>query len=193
MANMCDSSFKIQGPREALDNLWNTLQELKVNEKNVWLGELARHYGIDPEEKQCSVRGDIYLAEYEQEHGIISLDTESAWCANVAFFEELNHVFGDELSISFREVECGCEVFYVHDEGGFFPEECLVDCSGDQFHENGEIIVDTIEDAIEEWCRAMSIKQGDRSQEEMVKFINDYEYEDEDTYYYIHPFVFDGR
>ena len=39
----------------------------------------------------------------------------------------------------------------------------------------------------------MGIEQGGRSQEEMMQFINDYEYEDEDTYYYIHPFVFDGR
>ena len=81
--------------------------------------------------------------------------------------------------------------FYVHDEGGFFPEECLVDCSGDQFSENGELVVDSIDDAISGWCQAMGIEQGDRSQDDMVKFINDYEYDDEDTYYYIHPFTFD--
>jgi len=107
------------------------------------------------------------------------------------FFDELNHVLGDALSINFREVECGCEVFYVHDEGGFFPEECLVGCSDDQFSENGEIVVDSIDDAILGWCQAMGIEQGNRSQDDMVKFINDYEYDDEDSYYYIHPFTFD--
>ena len=191
MANICDTTYKVTGSTEALESLWNTLQELKVNEKNVWLGDLAKHYGIDPEEKRCSVRGEIYWAEYDEEVGLLSFDVESAWCACIEFFDELNHVLGDALSISFREVECGCEVFYVHDEGGFFPEECLVDCSGDQFSENGEIVVDSIDDAISGWCQAMGIEQGDRSQDDMVKFINDYEYDDEDTYYYIHPFTFD--
>ncbi|MCF0220459.1 MAG: hypothetical protein HUK14_12260, partial [Muribaculaceae bacterium] len=51
--------------------------------------------------------------------------------------------------------------------------------------------VDSIDDAISGWCQAMGIEQGDRSQDDMVKFINDYEYDDEDTYYYIHPFTFD--
>ena len=80
MANICDTTYKVTGSTEALESLWNTLQELKVNEKNVWLGDLAKHYGIDPEEKRCSVRGEIYWAEYDEEVGLLSFDTESAWC-----------------------------------------------------------------------------------------------------------------
>ena len=190
MANLCDTSYKVTGPREALENLWNTLQELKVNEKRVQLGDLAKRYGIDPEEKRCSVRGEIYWADYNEEVGLLSFDTASAWTSCREFFDELNHVLDDALSISFREAECGCYVFYVHDEGGFFPEECLVSCSGNQFSEDGEIIMDTIDDAISEWCKAMGIERGDRSQEDMVEFINDYEYDDVDNFYNIYPFKF---
>ena len=107
------------------------------------------------------------------------------------FFDELNKVLGNELSISYREIECGCEIFYVHDEGGFFLEECCVSSSGGNFEDVCEDVYDTISDAIEAWCEKTGITQGKRTVEEMVDFINDYEYDTEDTYYYIHPFEFD--
>ena len=46
-------------------------------------------------------------------------------------------------------------------------------------------------DAIEAWCEKTGIAQGKRTDEEMVVFINEYEYDSEDTYHYIHPFDFD--
>jgi len=42
MANICDTTYKVTSSTEALEDLWNTLQELKVNEKNVWHGDLAK-------------------------------------------------------------------------------------------------------------------------------------------------------
>ena len=47
MANLCDTQYKITGEKKAVADLWNTLQEMNVNEKNIWLGDLANHYGID--------------------------------------------------------------------------------------------------------------------------------------------------
>ena len=55
----------------------------------------------------------------------------------------------------------------------------------------GEDIFDTCQDAIAKWCEKMGISQGDRTDDEMVDFINGYEYENEDTYYYINKFTFD--
>ena len=37
----------------------------------------------------------------------------------------------------------------------------------------------------------MGISQGDRTEDEMMEFINGYEYENVDTYYYINKFTFD--
>lgn len=65
MANICDIQYKVTGSRKAVADLWNTLQKLEVNSKDVYL--LAEHYGIDDEKKGISVRGYIYLAEYETE------------------------------------------------------------------------------------------------------------------------------
>lgn len=150
MANICDTQYKVMGERKAVADLWNTLQTMEVNTKNVYLYKLAEHYGIDYEKMGISVRGHVYWAEFEADDDICLLyfDTESAWSACEEFFDELNKVLGGELSISYREIECGCDIFYVHDE------------------------------------------QGDRTDDEMVDFINGYEYENEDTYYYINKFTF---
>lgn len=82
MANLCDTQYKITGEKKAVADLWNTLQEMNVNEKNIWLGDLANHYGIDYKAKGFSVRGEIYWAEYEEysDYALLSFDTETAWC-----------------------------------------------------------------------------------------------------------------
>lgn len=118
----------------------------------------------------------------------MSFDIESA-CNE--FFEEINHVLSDELSISYRETECGCDIYYVHDEGEYFPEECCVSSYGKPFEDACEDVYNTIADAIKELCSKTGIEQGERTDKEMMDFINEYEYEDEDTYFYIHPFTFE--
>lgn len=125
MSNICDTQYKVRGSRKALSDLWNTLQIMEVNSKDVSLYKLAEHYGIDYEHSGMSVRGKIYWAEFE------------------------------------------------NDKDG------------------GLLSFDTICDAIEAWCEKTGINQGERTEEEMVDFINEYEYDSEDTYYYIHPFEFD--
>ena len=173
MANIATTNYKVTqtGSCNALKDLWSTLQKMEVNSKNIWLYQLAEHYGIDYEKKGISVRGHIYWAEFEAEEAndyyLLSFDTESAWDACSELFEEINHVLGDQLSISYRVCECGCEVYYVHDECDFFPEEVAVSSSGEPF-----------EDA-------------ERTDEEMMNFINEYEYDDDDTYFYIRQFTFE--
>ncbi|GJG29115.1 hypothetical protein L6469_03960 [Segatella baroniae B14] len=195
MSNPATTNYKVTGSRKAVSNLWATLQGMNVNSKNVWLYQLAEHYGIDYEAKQISVRGHIYWAEYEEDPAkdsyLLSFDTETSWDACNELFEEINHALGDDLSISYRVCECGCDVFYVHDEGSFFPEECCVSSSGEPFDDVCEDVYNTIEDAILEWTSKTGIEQGERTNEEMVDFINGYEYENDDTYYYIHPFTFE--
>ena len=116
MANQATTTYKVTGSRKAVNDLWNTLQKMEVNSKNIWLYQLAEHYGIDYETKQISVRGHIYWAEYEEDpandYYLLSFETETAWDACNELFEEINHLLWDELSISYRVCECGCEVYY---------------------------------------------------------------------------------
>ena len=168
---------------------------MEVNSKNIWLYQLAEHYGIDYETKQISVRGHIYWAEYEEDpandYYLLSFETETAWDACNELFEEINHLLWDELSISYRVCECGYEVYYVHDEGDFFPEEVAVSSSGEPFEDACDDIYTTLKDAINEWCEKMNTEQGERTDEEMMDFINEYEYDDDDTYFYIRQFTFE--
>ena len=104
MANQATTNYKVTGSRKAVSDLWAALQGMKVNTKNIWLDELAKYYGIDYEAKHISVRGHIYWAEFEEDddHVLLSFDTESAWDACNELFEEINHLLWDELSISYR-------------------------------------------------------------------------------------------
>ena len=193
MANQATTTYKVTGTRKAVSDLWNTLQKMNVNTKNIWLDELAKYYGIDYEAKHISVRGHIYWAEYEEDedHVLLSFETETAWDACNELFEEINHLLWDELEISYRVVECGCEVYYVHDEGNYFPEEACVSSYGEPFEDACDDVYDTIADAIKEWCSKMNIEQGERTDEEMMNFINEYDYEDDETYFYIRTFTFE--
>lgn len=163
---------------------------MNVNNTNIWLGDLAKHYGIDFEARHISVRGLIYWAEYNEEDNILSIETESAWDRS-ELIEEINKDLGYVLSVSFRVIECGCEVYYIHDEGNYFPEECCVSSSGDPFEDACDDVYDSVADAIKEWCSKMGIEQGERTNEEMMDFINEYEYGNEETYFYIRTFVFE--
>lgn len=56
MSNICDTQYKVRGSHKALSDLWNTLQMMGVNSKDVYLYKLAEHYGIDCEHSGISVR-----------------------------------------------------------------------------------------------------------------------------------------
>ena len=194
MANTCDTSYKVIGSPKTVKKLWNTLQEMEVNSKNVYLYELAERYGIDYKKKGISVRGFIYWAEFEEKESddycLLSFDTETAWSACDLFFDELNKALGGELSISYREIEPGCDIYFVHDECGWFPEECCVSSSCEPFEESCGDVFSTVKDAINEWCTKMNIEQGERTDAEMLEYISEYEYDDLDTYFYINEFTF---
>ena len=127
MANICDTQYRITGEREAVANLWNTINGLDVNQKNVWLSDLAKHYGIDYEQKGISVRGHIYWAEFEENEDValLSLDTETAWTACNSFFNELNKRLGGKLSVSYREIEWGVTFFAFMTRNAISPKNVV--------------------------------------------------------------------
>ena len=114
MANQATTTYKVSGTRKAVSDLWATLQGMNVNTKNIWLDELAKFYGIDYEAKHISVRGHIYWAEYEEDddHVLLSFETESAWDACNELFEEINHLLWDELTISYRLSQSFDNLYY---------------------------------------------------------------------------------
>lgn len=87
MANQATTTYKVTGTRKAVNDLWSTLKKMEVNSKNIWLYQLAEHYGIDYETKQISVRGHksigqsmrktqpmttIYYPLRQKQHGMLA-------------------------------------------------------------------------------------------------------------------------
>ena len=183
MANHCYTTYKITGSQKAVKKLWDTLVSMDVNTKSVWLSDLAEHYGIDYEKRQFAVRGDIFFAEYDSDENLLTLKTMTAWLGCHKFFWALNEVLGDEMSISYREKEPDSGIFRIHDEGEFFTEKCCVFSYGDPFENLYYSDFDSIESAIQEWCSKMGVERGDKSEEEMLDYINRYDYEGLDSYF----------
>lgn len=151
MANLATTTYKVKGTSEAVNNLWNALDSMGANTKRLTLDQLAQYYGIDYEAKGICVRGEVSWAELSY--------AETAWTACDELFEAIDKVLNEELSISFREIECGCGIYRVHDEGDFFPEECCVSASGEPFGEICEEPVDSERDAIKLWCSLTGVGQ----------------------------------
>ncbi len=106
MANQATTTYKVTGTRKAVNDLWSTLLKMEVNNKNIWLYQLAEHYGIDYETKQISVRGHIYWAEYEEapanDYYLLSFETETAWDLGSLFFLLIfNRLFGLSRNTSY--------------------------------------------------------------------------------------------
>ena len=183
MANNCYTIYKITGSQNAVKNLWDTLVSMDVKTKDIWLKNLAEHYGIDYKNQQISVRGNIIYAVYEPDENLLTLETDTAWAGCHEFFWAVNEVLGDEMSISYREKEPGSVIFRIHDEGEFFTQKCCVYSFGDPFDDLYYDDFDSIEDAIQEWCSKMGVERGDKSEEEMIDHIN--EYDEMDSYFEI--------
>ena len=183
MANHCYTTYKITGSNKAVKNLWDTLVSMGVDTEYVDLSDLAEHYGIDYESRQNSVRGGLFFAEYESGENLLTFRTRTAWAGCHEFFWSVNEVLGNEMSISYREKEPDSGIFRIHDEGGFFTEKCCVFSYGDPFDGFYYDDFNSIEDAIQEWCSKMGVERGDRSEEEMLDYINRYDYEGLDSYF----------
>lgn len=193
MPNWCDTCYKVTGQKDKVQKLWNVLEQLCVNDKNVYLCELADKLHLDYKNKGYSMRGHIYWAEYSEEENsaLLAFDVESAWSACDIFFDEVNKVFDGELSISYKETEPGCGIFYIHDEGNFFSETCCVSYAGEPFGDDAfEDPYPTIDDAIIFWCEKMNYDKENKTTEEMKSIIENYTYNDENTYFYINEYEF---
>lgn len=191
MANTCDTAYKLYGSKESINSIWNVLTEMGIEEDIVWLWDLAEHCGIDYEERGYSVRGNIWSAtcpETEDEISTMVIRTETAWvgCHEVvrAIIEKAG---GEDISISYMEIEPGCEVFCIHDEQDFFPFEYYATASG--IFEDIEGVYTTMDEAIEAWAEAAD-QERLSDNNEMMKVIERFneEHMDDGDYFKIYEF-----
>ena len=187
MANRCFTTYKITGYKPALESLVRALEEIKPNNYDIYLSDLAKHYNIDYEKECISVRGWIDYWQYDE--NVLTIDTDTAWNGCHNLFYAINRELKDKLSISYREEESGNDIFYIHDEEEFFPEECMIDYDISKDGRNyADVDYTSISKAIGLWCSLIGEEQGERTDEEMLDYIFQYEHENPLDYFNINVF-----
>lgn len=198
MANICDTTYVLGGSPAVVKDFIGTIDALvQKNRDNVAdLDDLAKAYDIDAYAEKLDARGYVLYHDDmtidDNGKAKVVFHTESKWAACSALFDRIKDNLGD-VTLSYLEIESGCEIFTKHDEDDdFIDDECFVDVYGgdnDVFDGEGYSDTTTFEDAVDDWFKVMNIERPhNKSYDELIEFINDYEdYDDEDAFYQIHP------
>ena len=122
MANICTTNYVIEGEKNELDALYETMKKLQESESSVEyateLGLLVEALGKDPNEVMC--RGG--WTELERKDDTLCVTFETAWTPCYEVTNLLKTTY-PSLRIYYKAVEPGCEVYLKNDaEGKYFPE-----------------------------------------------------------------------
>ena len=114
MANICTTNYVIEGEKEELDALYQTMKEQQENN----LGCLVKELGKNPEEVEC--RGE--WTDLERQGDTIRMTFETAWTPCYEVTNLLKEAY-PSLRIFYKAEEPGCEVYLKNDaEGKYVPE-----------------------------------------------------------------------
>lgn len=187
MPNWCFTTYKIISRGEENKEYLKLKKYLDENwEKELWIGNLANYYGVDFESLGISARG--WVSTYSEDDGVITLDVESAWDANDLLFDEINKATGNKLIISLRAEEPNCDLWYIRDEGGFFPEKYYVDCYGGSPEFEPQSF-ETLKEVVDLWCKMTGEKRNGRTDEQMLEVIEEWESDEDDIFFNVHEFA----
>ena len=113
MANICTTNYVIEGEKNELDALYETMKNLQGQA----LGQLVKALGKDPDEVMC--RGE--WSDLERQDDTLCVTFETAWTPCYEVTNLLKTTY-PSLRIYYKAVEPGCEVYLKNDaEGKYFP------------------------------------------------------------------------
>ena len=114
MANICTTNYVIEGEKNELDTLYETMKNLQ--DPN--LGQLVKALGKNPDEVMC--RGE--WSDLERQGDTLRMTFETAWTPCYEVTDLMKEKF-PSIRIYYKAVEPGCEVYLKNDaEGKYFPE-----------------------------------------------------------------------
>ena len=114
MANICTTNYVIEGEKNELDALYETMKNLQGQN----LGQLVKALGKNPDEVMC--RGE--WSDLERQDDTLRMTFETAWTPCYEVTDLLKEAY-PSLRIFYKAVEPGCEVYLKNDaEGKYFPE-----------------------------------------------------------------------
>lgn len=131
MPNWASVSYRIVGPKETLQKVYDAVQHPVIEEgaSEDWEGNVLKT--LKPDWKQeIDIRMRGFIQDYDftdsDECPYISINAEEAW-DKTDFSQELLKILSD-INIFYIVEEPGLEVYYTNDaEGVFFPERFYVD------------------------------------------------------------------
>ena len=122
MANICTTNYVIEGKKEELDALYQTMKKLQKSGASVeyasGLGLLVEALGKKSEEVEC--RGE--WTELVREDETLRMTFETAWTPCYEVTQLMKTVY-PSLQFFYKAEEPDCEVYLKNDaEGKYFPE-----------------------------------------------------------------------
>ena len=117
MANICTTNYVIEGEKNELDALYETMKNLQSQ----GLGQLVKALGKNPDEVMC--RGE--WSDLERQGDTLRMTFVTAWTPCHEVTDLLKEKF-PSIRIYYKAVEPGCEVYLKNDaEGKYFPETAV--------------------------------------------------------------------
>ena len=141
MANLCDTMYRFfvsevdKEHKKQLKKFYSKISKVYDDNRNTWLGDVAKCFGINPESISC--KGDIYF--------ISEMDEENDYYFEIATttaYEPLNEIWDILLSQEeyegieyvYRAEEPSCEIYINTDYiGEIFPERYKLEIWLDEY------------------------------------------------------------
>ena len=122
MANICITNYVIEGKKDELDALYQTMKKLQESGASVeyasGLGLLVEALGKKPEEVEC--RGG--WTELVREGDTLRMTFETAWTPCYEVMALMKEAY-PSLRFYYQAEEPGCEIYMKNDaEGKYFPD-----------------------------------------------------------------------
>ncbi len=188
MANLCDTTYQIIGNEVSIKKLHDYLSDMAKGSVlgRISMFDIYENLGF---KKDYYRRGMIYdVTKCNDNH--LSIHTETAWDGCHELIKAMVATFDDGLDVAYIEVENGMCIYNVHNTDSYdFDAKYYVNAWDDEQGGCCDDYYPSLPPVIESFCEMFDYDRGDRTDEEMLKVIKDYKFED-GSYFYVNEFVF---
>lgn len=190
MPNWCYTSYVLEGNKEDINKISNTLTELENHDKpavengfgTTWLGCLVHELGGDYNKIYC--RGQ--WGNLQNNGDTLTLDTETAWGPMNEVFDFIKEKF-PSIKYYFYSEEDGMSEYFTNDkEGKYFPYRYhinLCDTNNNYIEEDFKTLPEVFHYITENYCKENPIN----SEEDLDKLDELWREQNDDAFINLNP------
>ena len=175
MPNWCSTTYYVIGEKENLKDLKDTLDKIAFEHKGtVWMGDLLKSRGIDPEKQGIYCRGWVEdYNYYEDSSNQLEMYIDYAWdeIPDMRYFIEEEF----KVKIYYYAEESGMGIYRSNDiEQQYFTMDYIIDSDDGIEYYSTDDAIDWVKDFFD-------IPQNEKiTEEQMLQLIEDYTIKDLD-------------